>query len=314
MTVFLTPTFSVVSPVYKAEAVIPKLVERIERECEKLGLSFEIILVEDGGPDRSWDVIRQICETNSRVRGIHLSRNFGQHAAITAGLRACRGEWVVVMDCDLQDRPEEISKLYREAMKGYEIVLAIRENRRDGFLKRIGSRLFYRLLSYLTETQQDYRIANFGIYHRKAIDAVLAMKEPFKFFPVMIRWVGFRRTAVEVEHAPREEGRSSYRFRQLFRLALGLATSYSNKPLRLTVKLGLSISVFAFGLGLYYIVQFLRGQIIVLGFASLIVSIWFLSGAIIFVLGIVGLYLGQTFDVTKSRPVYWIKETRNLEE
>jgi dolichol-phosphate mannosyltransferase len=307
------PEISVVSPVYKAENLIVELVDRLRRALEPISPDYEIILVEDGSPDASWAEITRACVADVRVRGIHLSRNFGQHPAIMAGLRASRGRWVVVMDCDLQDRPEEIGKLYTTGQNGFDIVYALRVTRQDSSVKRLLSRSFYAVLSYLTDTEQDHRIANFGIYRRKTIEAVLSMNEPFKFFPIMVRWTGFRTTSVVVEHAARPRGQSSYKFRQLFRLASGLATSYSDKPLRLTVRLGLAISVFSFGLGLYYLFQFLRGEIVVLGFASLIISIWFLSGLIIFVLGILGLYLGKTFETAKARPPYLIHETRNFD-
>lgn len=308
-----TPEISVVSPVYKAETLIAELVERLQRAMATITPEYEIILVDDGSPDTSWEEITRACVADVRVRGIHLSRNFGQHPAIMAGLQASRGRWVVVMDCDLQDRPEEIGKLYTKGQEGFDIVYALRVARQDSAVKRMLSRSFYGVLSYLTDTEQDHRIANFGIYRRSTIEAVLAMNEPFKFFPVMIRWTGFRTASIAVEHAARPRGRSSYQFRQLLRLAIGLATSYSDKPLRLTARLGLSISAFSFGLGLYYLIQFLKGEIVVIGFASLIISIWFLSGLIIFVLGILGLYLGKTFETAKARPTYLIQETRNID-
>ena len=179
----------------------------------------------------------------------------------------------------------------------------------DGFFKKFFSKQFYRLLSYLTDTKQDAEIANFGIYHKRAINAVLSMKDEIKYFPVMIRWVGFNSCAVEIEHAERKLGESSYSFVSLIRLAIDVMLSFSDKPLRLVVKLGLWISTLAFVISMSILVRSLFGDTAVPGWASTIMSLWFLSGLIILVLGVVGIYVGKTFDQTKKRPFYVIKET-----
>lgn len=177
-----TPLISIVSPVYKAEKIVDILVKRIKEEVSKITENYEIILVEDGSPDRSWEAIERNCMEDKRVKGIKLSRNFGQHYAITAGLDHAKGEWTVVMDCDLQDRPEEIINLYQKALEGYDIVLARRHKRQDSFLKRTFSWLFYKILSYLTGTKHDPAVANFGIYHKKVIQAVSQMRESIRYF------------------------------------------------------------------------------------------------------------------------------------
>lgn len=291
---------------YRAEQIVDELVRRIQASVEPLTSSYEIVLVDDRSPDDSWARIVAHAARDQRVRGVRLSRNFGQHRAITAGLEYCRGEWIVVMDCDLQDQPEEIPKLLATAQQGYEIVFARRLNRQDSWLKKTFSRVFYRALSYLTDTKQDPTIANFGIYHRKVIDAVLAMRESIRYFPTMVRWVGFRVSAVAVEHAARAEGRSTYTLNQLLSLVLDIMLAYSDKPLRLTVKMGLVVSLSAFGMVVVTLIRFLRGQIVVLGYTSLIISIWFLAGLLLSVLGMVGLYLGKTFEQVKNRPIYLV--------
>jgi polyisoprenyl-phosphate glycosyltransferase len=204
------PKISVVSPVYRAEPIVDKLVSRVIAEVSKITNDFEIILVEDHGPDNSWEKIRENCQRDTRVRGIRMSRNFGQHYAITAGIDHANGEWVVVMDCDLQDRPEEIPGLYKKAQEGFDIVLARREVRKDGFFKKLFSRTFYSCLSYLTGTKQDPTVANFGIYHFKVIEAIRSMRESIRYFPTMVRWVGFRSASINVEHAERDSGETSY--------------------------------------------------------------------------------------------------------
>ncbi|WP_460675856.1 glycosyltransferase family 2 protein [Hymenobacter coalescens] len=303
------PFISVVSPVYRAESMVDELVRRIKASLEPITSNYEIILVDDRGPDNSWGRIAAQAALDPRVRGVRLSRNFGQHRAITAGLDHSRGEWVVVMDCDLQDQPEEIPGLLAYAQQTpAEIVFARRAERQDTFFKRFFSRAFYGVLSYLTDTKQDPAIANFGIYHRKAIDAVISLRESIRYFPTMVRWVGFRTGAVNVVHAERAEGTSSYNFRRLVNLALDIILAYSDKPLRLTVKLGLLVSAASFLMVLVTFVRFLTGNILVLGYTSLIISIWFFSGLLLSVLGMVGLYIGKTFEQVKSRPIYLVDQ------
>lgn len=303
---------SIVSPVYLGESSVNELVERCFNAVQQTGAEVEIILVEDRGPDASWEKIEALCRQDPRVKGIRMSRNFGQHYAITAGLAKAQGDWIVVMDCDLQDRPEEIPRLFAATKEGYDIVFARRKSRRDGILKRSSSSLFYGLFGYLTNSRQDAAIANFGIYHRKVVQAVLAMKDNVRYFPTMVQWVGFNSTKVDVEHGERPGGGSSYSVGKLFRLAFDNIISFSDKPLRLTVQLGLMISLVSFLIGLYYIYKYLNGEIVVLGFTSIVLSIWFLSGLIIFILGIIGIYLGKTFDRVKDRPVYIIEKEINL--
>jgi glycosyltransferase involved in cell wall biosynthesis len=303
----MRPVISIVSPVYMAEQLVRPLVEEIARVMSQLGQTHEVVLVEDGSPDGSWKRIEEIIAHYPEVTGIQLSRNFGQHYAISAGLAQARGEWVVVMDCDLQDRPDQIPSLWQAAQKGYDVVLARRAIRQDHFLKRIGSVTFYGILGYLTGTKQDPAIANFGIYHRKVVDAINSMPEKIRYFPTMVRWVGFRVTAIDVEHAARPQGKTSYNLPKLLNLALDICLAYSDKPLRLAVKLGIGISLISFLFALLTAIRALRGQIEVLGYASLIVSIWFLSGLIILILGVVGLYVGKSFEGVKNRPAYLVK-------
>lgn len=312
MTVPKSPLFSIVSPVYKAEKIIPQLVERIQNAVSKITDDFEIILVEDGGPDDSWAVIQKIMKTNNKVNGIKLSRNFGQHPAIMAGLSQSKGEWIVVMDCDLQDQPEEIEKLYHKAIQGFDIVLAKRKTRKDSFFKRLTSKLFSVLYGYFTDTQYDNEVANFGIYNKKVIHSIVAIPDAIKFFPLFVKFVGYNSTSIIVEHAERLEGDTSYSFSKLISLAFNTIISFSNKPLKLFVKFGLIISTFSFLVGIYNIYLALTNQIEVLGYSSIIVSIWFLSGVLITTIGVTGIYVGKIFDQTKGRPSYIIdKENDN---
>ena len=301
---------SVISPVYKGAAQVHALVDRISKSVRDLCGNFEIILVEDGSPDHSWEKIEQVCHEYSFVKGIKLSRNFGQHYAITAGMQYARGQWIVVMDCDLQDLPEEIPNLYRKSQEGYDIVFARRHQRQDGGLKKLSSYIFYKVFSYLTDTKQDHTIANFGIYNQKVIKAMLAMNDHIRYFPTMSQWVGFTKTTLDVQHSSRD-GASSYTFRKLMQLAFNNMIAFSDKPLRLTVQLGSYISIISFLIGIYYLYLYLSGYIKVLGFTSIMISIWFLSGIIILILGIIGLYVGKIFEAVKDRPKYIISKIIN---
>lgn len=299
---------SIISPVYNGESILHELIERIHLAVEPLNQDFEIILVDDFSPDRSWETIENLVAKFPKVRGIKLSRNFGQHYAITAGLDNAKGEWVVVMDCDLQDLPEEIPNLYAKAQEGFEIVLAQRVNRKDPFLKKLLSKMFYRTLAWLTGSKQDETVANFGVYHKKVVCEIVKMRESIRYFPTMVRWVGFRSVTLPVSHGANEDRKSSYNFKRLFNLALDIILAYSDKPLRLTVKLGLVVSFSGFLFALFTFIKYLNGDIIVKGYASLIISLWLLAGFILMTLGIVGLYVGKTFEGVKNRPIYIVEK------
>ena len=293
---------SVVSPVYKAEKIVGELVERITRSLEKITSDFEIILVEDGSPDNSWEEIEKACLLDKRIKGIRLSRNFGQHYAITAGLNNVNGDWVIVMDCDLQDQPEEIEKLYFKAInEKFDIVFARRVDRKDKCLKRISSKIFHLIFSYLSGVKSDETIANFGIYHKKVINEFIKMKESARSFLSLLNYVGFRSSTINVEHSVRFEGKRSYNFYKLLKLSFDVILSNSNKPLRLTIKLGFFMSFLSLTLALYNLIAHFLGIIKVAGYTTTIFSIWFVGGIITFVLGIVGLYIGKIFDQVKER-------------
>ena len=299
---------SIVSPVYRAEKILPILVSEINLVMERIGEDYEIILVDDRSPDNSWEVMKVLSSQNPKIKSIRLSRNFGQHSAIFAGLTKTKGDWVVVMDCDMQDQPKEIAKLYKKALEGYDIVLGQRENRKDKFLKKLSSKLFYKVFNYLSGGQFNNEIGNFGIYKKKVINSILNINDYIRFFPLFINWVGFKSTSIPIEHSSREEGKSSYSISRLLKLAFNVIISFSDKPLRLFINFGLGISILSFISGMYYLYLAVTHRITQPGFSSLILSIWFLSGIIISCIGIVGVYLGKTFDQAKNRPTFIIDE------
>lgn len=304
------PHISVVTPVYQAEGCLEELYARL---CAALGAitqDFEIVMVEDCGGDRSWEIIGSLARRDARVKGIQFSRNFGQHYGITAGLDYCDGDWVVVMDCDLQDRPEEIPRLYAKAQEGYDVVLARRGKRSsDAPLKRLASRLFYRLFSWLADTEYDGDAGNFRIVSRKVVANCRRMREQLRFFGGLVNWMGFPTASIDVQHAARHEGRSTYTFGKLWRLAGDTIIAYSDKPLRLSIRFGFLMSFLAFAGGIYITIEALLYGSPVVGWPSLFVSLYFLGGIIIMILGIMGIYLGKTFDEAKKRPLYIVSKT-----
>jgi glycosyltransferase involved in cell wall biosynthesis len=309
-----TIKISIVIPVYKAKTIIPELVHRIVESTSQITKDFEVILVDDGCPMNSWEAIALECKKDKRIKGILLSRNFGQHYAITAGLDYVKGEVIIVMDCDLQDKPEEIPNLYLKYTEGYDIVFASREKRKDSFIKIFISKIFYLTFSYLSGIKYDGSIASFGIYSKKVIDNVKKMREPMRAFSPLVRWTGFSSTKVIVEHGMRQGSESTYNFRKLISLAVDIILAYSDKPLKLTVKLGFIISFSTMIYSLYVLTLYIQGEIKVSGYTSLMISIWFLSGLIIFFLGIIGLYLNKIFESVKNRPLYLIDKQFNHEE
>jgi len=303
---------SVVSPVYKAEKIVAELVTQLHNNLQKITADYEIILVNDCSPDNSWLAIAAECEKDMRVKGIDLSRNFGQHYAITAGLNFAKGEWVVVMDCDLQDRPDEIPNLYAKAQEGWDIVQGRRKERQDIFFKRLSSTIFHKIYSYLCGMQIDKSISNFGIYNQKVIIEFNKMKETARSFPSLLNFLGFKKTVLDVKHAERFEGKTSYSMAKLLRLTFDIILSNSNKPLKITVILGFIISLFSFLLAFYNIIARITGLIDVEGYTTTVFSIWFVGGLILFVLGIIGLYIGRIFDQVKERQLYIVKEKLNF--
>lgn len=297
---------SIVSPVYGCTSCLEDLVERLLHAVEDQCEAAEIILVDDAGPDDAWPRILELAARHASVRGLRLSRNFGQHYAIAAGIEHARGDVIALLDCDLQDLPEELPRLLEESRNGHDIVFASREQRQDGLGKRLSSRAFSAVLAYLTGVRQDHTTANFGVFSRRAIDLVNRMPERDRCFPLMVKWTGLPMTTVPVQHAPRTSGRSGYSFRKLVNLAIDIVLSYSDKPLRLVVQTGLWFSAGALLIVVISIYRYSIGDVAVAGFTSIIASIWLLGGVVTFCVGIIGLYLGRLFNSSKQRPYYVI--------
>ena len=304
---------SVVIPVYKAEACLEELHRRLAAALGAITEDYEILLVEDCGGDRSWDIIRALAARDPRVKGLQFSRNFGQHYGITAGLDHCDGDWVVVMDCDLQDRPEEIPRLYAKAQEGWHVVIARRGRRRDPWHKRLPSWAFYKAFRWLADVEHDAETSNFRILSRKVVLGFRQVREQLRFLGGIVSWLGYPTATVDVEHGERHAGRSTYTLGKLWKLASDTIIAYSDKPLRLAIRFGFGLAFLALLYGLYITVHAIRYGTVITGWASLIVSIYFLGGIIIAILGVMGIYIGKSFDESKKRPLYVVMRTTSDE-
>ncbi|MGA7926358.1 MAG: glycosyltransferase family 2 protein [Candidatus Sulfotelmatobacter sp.] len=303
------PSISVVIPVYRAERIVPVLCQRLTASLASLNRPYEVVLIDDRSPDRTWEVMRQMVQMYPGMVAVRLSRNFGQHYAITAGLDLVQGEWTVVMDCDLQDRPEEISRLLETAERGYDIVLARRRQRLDNPGKRLFSRIFYASFNFLSGYRLDPSVGSFRIMKRNVVEAYRSMRESSRLFGGMIEWLGFNATYLDVEHAPRYEGKSSYNLRSMMRLALDGMISFSNRPLYLSIGAGILMSSFSAGFGFFVIIRFLlHPRIAVPGWLSMVTLTTFIGGLILLNLGILGIYIGRIYDQTKGRPHYVVDQ------
>ncbi|MEX6632974.1 glycosyltransferase family 2 protein [Hyphococcus lacteus] len=304
----LKPIISFVSPVYKCRDCLEKLVLEIRKACETIDVDFEIILVNDKCPEDSWEAIKELTKSTPEVTGINLSRNYGQHSAIEAGLSIVRGQWVVVLDCDLQDHPSALPAMWEKAMEGAEVVLVKRDARTDSWLRRAFSKTYYAVLSYLTGQKIDADIANFGLYQEKVIAAYNSWSEEQKYFPVMIQWLGFKQTTISVKHNERHAGKSSYNLKTLLKLGTNVVLSFSDRPLWIMSMIGGLIAALSFFFGGIYLIWALLGGSDVQGWPSIVISIWFLGGANIAAAGLIGIYLGRVLREAKERPSFVISE------
>ncbi len=305
---------SVVVPVYGCPEAIPALCERVSNSVLTIADDYEIILVNDCCPKGSWKAIEAECMKSHHVVGIELARNFGQIRAITAGLDYCDGDWVVVMDCDLQDRPEGIVDLYRKAQEGYDVVFARRKDRKDNAFVICMSRLFYKFYDYFTDGKYDSSICNFSISKKEVIQQYCQMREQNRAYTLFLKWLGFKQIAIDVEADERFAGKSSYNVAKKIKMAMEFITAQSNKPLLFSVRLGFFFSLVSFLFIIWRVVLFVVTGNVPSGWTSIIVSMYFLGGIIMVLLGIIGIYIGYIFNEVKHRPLYVVRSVLNKEK
>ena len=304
---------SVVVPVYGCKEALPELHRRLVNVLEGMKLTFEIVLVDDCDPQNSWEAIKSLCTLDERVHGIKLSRNFGQIRAITAGLDHCKGDWVVVMDCDLQDRPESISELYEKAQEGYDVVFARRIERKDNALTKFLSKSCYKVYEYFTDGNYDPSLCNFSIARKEVIRQYCSMREHNRGYTVFVKWLGFKQTAIDLKGDERFAGSSSYNLRRKLGMAFELITAQSNKPLRFSVNMGFAVSALSFVILVVNVLRKIISADVAIGWTSMICSIFFMGGLILAAVGVVGLYVGNIFTEVKHRPLYVVETQLNGE-
>ena len=303
---------SVVIPVYNESSLIEELVKRVKTNVKLITDDYEITIIDDGSQDNTWNLIENEAKSENRIKGIKFSRNFGHHYAITAGLHNSNGEWVVVMDGDLQDRPEVIPELYKKAQEGFDVVFVSRQNRPEKLYYRIAQKTFYWFLRLLSGLDFDSRQANFSIINKKVVDAYKKFPENARFYGSTIKWLGFKKSFIVADHGVRHSGKPSYTMRKRFKLASDIILSFSDRPLQLVIGFGLLMSLISIFFALWIIYGTFNWGYSVTGWPSLIVLILFSSGLILTVLGILGIYLGRTFQEVKRRPLFIISESCNL--
>jgi dolichol-phosphate mannosyltransferase len=298
---------SVVIPVYNCAGCLSALHTRLTTTLRALTLDYEIVLVDDRSRDDAWTIMRELARSDPRLTIVRLSRNFGQHAAITAGLTRARGAWTVVMDCDLQEPPEEIARLYSKAQEGYDIVRAVREGRRHSTFRRISASLYRRMLSE-REGGGEIEFSTLSIISRKVVDAFLQLRDRDREYQLVLDWLGFSQATIAFPHAERAGGSpSAYGLRELVGVALDGMFFRTTVLLRWIVLLGFIVAAAGGVLGVYAVYS-RYVQNTPPGYTSIIVLLVLLSGFIIISLGVVGLYVGRIFDQVKGRPLFVVDE------
>lgn len=307
---------SVVSPIYLAEKSIDELVEKLKIVLDSITKNFEIILVDDGSPDNSWREIINQCQADSRIKGIKLSRNFGQHYAITAGLKNSKGSYVIVIDCDLQENPSYIKDLIQKKDEGFEIVLSQTLKKKQGIFKNFAYAVYNKWFNLMV-TDKNFKIKNryctLSLLSKRAVEAFLEVNDYHRHYILILNWLGFSKTVISIEHAYRKNGSSSYSTRKLLHHAINGILSHSNKLLWYSIYIGFFLSILSFFSILYIILKSIYSGFLP-GWASIITLVIFSTGLILTSLGVVGLYIGKIFDQTKQRPLYIVEKFKNLHQ
>jgi glycosyltransferase involved in cell wall biosynthesis len=304
------PHISIVSPVYnEASATIKTLVERLVRAITNITDDYEIILIDDGSHNDAWESICAIAAVNPMIKGIRLARNFGQHSAIAAGLDHTSGDWVVVMDSDLQDRPEVIPELYRTAKNGYDAVFVERMARPEGISYRFLAATFYRLFNFLASDDYQRKHGNFSIISRDVVEALRIVPDRDRFYGGTVRWLGFRRTSIAATHGERFSGKPTYNLRGRFRFALQLIVGYSTRLLYVAIALGLAMSLASFVLAADIVIYKLTNPALpVPGWPSVMTAVFFTAGVTNIMLGLIGIYIADLVERSKGRPHYVVHQ------
>ena len=309
------PKYSLIIPIYNEEETIPELYRRVSAVMDSLDDSVELILINDGSPDRSLKLMRELQERDARVCYISFARNFGHQAAVTAGLNFARGQVIVVLDADLQDPPELIPKMIESWQAGYHVVYAQRTKRKkESWFKRLTAYVFYRLLRQLADVDIPADTGDFCLMDRQVVDVLNSMPERNRYIRGLRAWIGFRQTAVKFERDPRFAGEVKYTFKKSLALAVNSLVSFSKIPLRISTYLGLFSALIALLMALlvlYWRLQ--QPDSPVTGLATILIAVFFLGSVQLISVGILGEYIGRIYEEVKGRPAYTIAEIAGLE-
>jgi glycosyltransferase involved in cell wall biosynthesis len=303
---------SVVAPVYNEEAALEPF---YARTCAALeGIRFELVLVDDGSTDGSAQLLAQLASTDPRVHVVFLSRNFGHQTALTAGLDHARGDAVVMIDADLQDPPELIPRMLDQWRAGCDVVYAVRSERGgESRFKLATARWFYRLFDKLAQVDLQHNSGDFRLLDRRALDALLSMRERSRFLRGMTVWVGYRQAAIPYRRDPRYAGETKYTLAKMVRFSLDAISSFSYRPLQLATLLGFLISTLAFVAIPVVVALRLMGSYLP-GFSSITIAVLLLGGIQLIAIGIIGEYVGRIYDEVKGRPLYLVRSRLNIPE
>ncbi|MDA5095735.1 glycosyltransferase family 2 protein [Aliiroseovarius sp. KMU-50] len=305
--------FSFVIPVYNEEDVLPLLFERMDAILHQLNGPGEVILVNDGSTDLSYEILNGKC-ADPRYRLVDLSRNFGHQIAITAGIETARGKAIVILDADLQDPPEVALEMIAKWREGFDVVAAQRETRKgETWFKRASANLYYRLLAKMSPVDLPRDVGDFRLIDRKVADALKAMPEQDRYFRGMVSWVGFRQTQILYERQERAAGETKYKLSAMFRLAANGILGFSDIPLRIALWFGLTVSLVSFTATIFVFLGWFFGGYVVAGWTSTVLLLSFLSGVQLLTLGVVGLYVGRIYNEAKARPLYLVNNSPRIE-
>lgn len=301
------PELSLVLPAHDEALNLPEMLARIHAVLAPLAVSHEIIVVDDGSTDATWQVLQQERAARANLRLIRLSRNFGKEAALNCGLAAAAGRAVATMDCDLQHPPETLPAMLAAWRQGGEIVMTLRQGREhDHPLRRALTKAYYFFMSRLSEIDIPVGLGDFNLYDRKVVTAILQLPERNRYMKGVVSWVGYRRVTVPVTIAPRAHGQSQFPLLRLIGFAILGITAFSNMPLKVWSALGAVFSLVALAYGAFLIFDTMAHGIDVPGYASLMVAVLFLGGIQLISLGVIGEYLGRVFNEVKARPLYLV--------
>lgn len=304
---------SVIITIYNAERTIPELIQRLQHSLATISEDYELIFIEDRGKDDSWKALKQFAAQDGRIKIARMARNFGQHNAITAGLHLAKGNYFVIMDGDLQDEPEIIPSLYQQIREtGKEIIYVKRVNRKHSGFKKFTSRLYYKIFRLLSDIKTDPDVGAFCMGTKLVRESFCKFGEVNKFIGGIFYWMNFDHGYLEAEHAARKEGKSNYNLAKLTRLAFSGIVGFSNKPLNIAIYLGFISSISSLVMGVYFMLRKILLDVKITGYTSIIVSLFFIGGLILFVLGIIGQYIGQIYEQTKRRPEFLLQEKINF--